>query len=253
MMWSVGTEVDVSYATSRDARLAFRVRAGGPHWIVWAATWVSNQDLENLDSQVRGPFERLLSFATRVSYDARGTGLSDPVSLADLPTLECWADDLHAVITAAAPERVVLLGEGMGGPVAALYAATHPERTRALILVDSFATIARSEDYDAGVTPEEYELFVGWVEKVWGTGRFLQGMMPDVPVDNELLRELLVLNASRCLPPSWAPSSVSSTRPMYERSCRASVPRPLSCTRSRTPSFPSSTAGISLNTSSMPG
>jgi class 3 adenylate cyclase len=220
MMWSVGTEVDVSYATSRDARLAFRVRAGGPHWIVWAATWVSNQDLENLDSQVRGPFERLLSFATRVSYDARGTGLSDPVSLADLPTLECWADDLHAVITAAAPERVVLLGEGMGGPVAALYAATHPERTRALILVDSFATIARSEDYDAGVTPEEYELFVGWVEQVWGTGRFLQGMMPDVPVDNELLREF-----ARFERQSMSPAVVGAIfRQQYATDVRAVLP-----------------------------
>ena len=120
---AVDTEVDVRYAISGDARLAFRVRAGGPHVIVWVPS-MSNQDLENLGTQpVRGPlFERLSSFATSVSYDQRGTGLSDPVSLADLPTLEAWTDDLHAVVTAAGLEDVVLCGPISSGPVAVLRA-----------------------------------------------------------------------------------------------------------------------------------
>jgi hypothetical protein len=117
---AVDTDVDIRYAISGDARLAFRVRAGGPHVIVWVPAWMSNQDLlENLAPQ-RVPgllFERLSSFATVVSYDARGTGLSDPVSLVDLPTLEAWTDDLHAVVTAAGLERVVLLAGALGGPV----------------------------------------------------------------------------------------------------------------------------------------
>jgi pimeloyl-ACP methyl ester carboxylesterase len=125
---AVDTEVDVRYAMSGDAGLAFRVRAGGPHVIVRVPAWISNQDL-SLESRVQGPLdERLSSFATVVSYDQRGTGLSDPVVLGDLPTLEGWADDLHAVVTAAGLERVVLLADGSGGLVAALYAATHPER-----------------------------------------------------------------------------------------------------------------------------
>jgi pimeloyl-ACP methyl ester carboxylesterase len=188
--------------------------------IVWVAAGGTNQDLESLDSQVRGPFERLLSFATRVSYDARGTGLSDPMSLADLPTLECWVDDLHAVITAAAAECVVLLGASMAGPVAALYAATHPERTRALILINSFATIARSEDYDAGATPEEFEQFVGWIEHLWGTGHVLRATMPDVPVDDELLREL-----ARWERQSMSPAVVSAIfRQQYATDVRAVLP-----------------------------
>src|SRR5262245_4636656 len=185
----MGAEVDVSYAISGDARLAFRVRAGGPHVMVSISPWLTNQDLD--EWRARGPFsERVSSFATVVSYDQRGSGLSDPVSLADLPTVEGWTDDLHAVITAAAPERVVLAADTLGGPVAALYAATHPERTRALILINSSATLARSEDYDAGATPEEYERFVGWAEHVWGSGRFLRASMPDVPIDDALLRDL---------------------------------------------------------------
>jgi class 3 adenylate cyclase len=174
----VDTEGDVRYVMSGDARLAFSVRAGGPHVIVKVPAWISNLDLE---SQERGPLhERLSSFATVVSYDARGTGLSDPVSLGEPPTLEGWTDDLHAVVTAAGFERVVLLASALSGPVAALYAATYPERTRALVLINTLAAIVRSE---------EWEPFVESVERDWGSGRFLQEIMPDVPVDDERLRD----------------------------------------------------------------
>jgi pimeloyl-ACP methyl ester carboxylesterase len=54
--------------------------------------------------------------------------------LAELPTLEVWADDLHVVMTAAGLDDVVVLAQVAAGPVAVLYAATRPERTRALIL-----------------------------------------------------------------------------------------------------------------------
>ena len=184
------TEGDVRYAMSGDARLAFRVRGRGPHPIVMVR-WGTNQDLDFEPERMLGTtFERLFSFATVVSYDQRGTGLSDPVSLADLPTLEGWADDLHAVVTAAGLEDVVLYAPLQAGPVAALYAATRPERTRALILLNSFAALSRSEDYEAGVTPAEWERTVGYIEHVWGTGRFLRASMPDVRVDDAQLRDL---------------------------------------------------------------
>jgi class 3 adenylate cyclase len=189
----VDTEVDVRYAMSGDARLAFRVRRGGPHWIVMVPNWATNQDhLDFAESErVHGVFyERLYSFATVVSYDQRGTGLSDPVSLADLPTLEGWADDLHAVVTATGVEDLILYAPIAAGPVAALYAATHPERTRALILVNSFAAMARSKGYEAGATPAEYGRFIGYIEHVWGSGRALRTMIPGVPVDDAQLRDL---------------------------------------------------------------
>ena len=180
---SVDAEVDVRYATIGDARLAFRVFAGGPHDIVWVPSWISNQDFADLESR----FERLSSFATVVSYDQRGTGLSDPLSSVELPTLEGWADDLHAVVTAAGLDDVVLFASAVATPVAMLYAATRPERTRALILLNS---IAGSEDLDAGVSPEAAERYVGWIERVWGSGHFLRALMPDVPVDDAQLRDL---------------------------------------------------------------
>jgi class 3 adenylate cyclase len=219
---AVDTEVDVRYAISGDARLAFTVRAGGPHLIVWVPAWISNQDLENLVTQpVRGPlFERLSSFATSVSYDQRGTGLSDPVSLGDLPTLEGWTDDLHAVVTAAGLEGVVLCGPITAGPMAVLYAATRPERTRALILINSFPAVARSDDYEAGVTPEEWERVVAWMEHVWGSGRYLRTMMPDVHVDDAQLRELARIERQ-----SMAPAVVGPiARQLYATDVRAVLP-----------------------------
>jgi class 3 adenylate cyclase len=215
----VNDEGDVRYASSGDARLAFRVSGRGPHEIVSVGTWLSNQDFQAPAGT--GLFwERLQSFAKVVSYDARGTGLSDPVSLTELPTLEGWTDDLHTVVTAAGLERVTLLALGPAGPVAAMYAATRPERTRALVLVNTFATLARSEDYDAGVTPEEYERLVEYVERVWGTGRFLRGLLPDVALDSAQQRDLARLERQ-----SMAPAAVGAIfRQQYAIDVRAVLP-----------------------------
>jgi class 3 adenylate cyclase/pimeloyl-ACP methyl ester carboxylesterase len=220
---AVDAEVDVGYAMSGDARLAFRVRAGGPHPIVWVPKWSAMQDLETPapPQRVSGPwFARLLSFATVVSYDQRGTGLSDPVSLADLPTLEALADDLDAVVTAAGLDDVVLWAPDAAGPVGMLYAATRPERTRALILVNSWATLARSEGYDAGVTPADYERYVAWHEREWGTGRVLRAFVPDLSVDDALLRDL-----ARSERQSMAPAVVGAIlRWQYAIDVRAVLP-----------------------------
>jgi pimeloyl-ACP methyl ester carboxylesterase/class 3 adenylate cyclase len=178
-------ELEVRYARSGDARIAYSVRGAGPHEIVYVPAWFSNQDLE-ADETVFSP---LLSFSRFVSYDERGSGLSDPVTVSALPTLEGWADDLHAVLEAANVDRAVLLSEGIGGPVAALYAATHPERTRALILLNSYAALAWAPDFPWGVQPDPFEHFVEFAEHVWGTGHLLRTAMPDVAVDEAMLHK----------------------------------------------------------------
>jgi pimeloyl-ACP methyl ester carboxylesterase len=219
---AVGTGVDVRYAISGDARLAFRVRAGGPHVIVRVPSGLTNQDLQDPGMPpLSGPLlERLSSFATVVSYDQRGAGLSDPVSLVDLATLDGWADDLHAVVTATGLEDVVLVGPAHAGAVAALYAATHPERTRALILINSYATLSRSDDYEAGMTPVEFERLAEDIEHAWGSGRFLRATMPDDPVDDAQLRAL-----ARVERQSMSPSTIGAhLRRVYAIDARAILP-----------------------------
>src|SRR5262245_52188766 len=100
---TVDTSGEVRYARSGNGRLAFRVFAGGPHTIVWVPSWVSNQDVSDpeFDPQRASLYERMAPFAASVAYDARGTGLSDPLPLPDVPELDGWVRDLHAVVTAA--------------------------------------------------------------------------------------------------------------------------------------------------------
>jgi class 3 adenylate cyclase len=108
----------------------------------------------------------------------------------------------------------------MAGPVAALYAATRPERIRALILLNTFATLSRSEGYAAGATPAEWELVVKHIEQDWGSGRFLRGMVPDVPVDDAQLREL-----ARVERQSMSPTTAGAIfRWLYATDVRAVLP-----------------------------
>jgi pimeloyl-ACP methyl ester carboxylesterase/class 3 adenylate cyclase len=209
-------ELEVRYARSGDARIAYTVRGRGPFEIVYVPAWFSNQDLE-ADETVFSP---LLSFSRFVSYDERGSGLSDPVTVDALPTLEGWADDLHAVLEAANVERAVLLSEGIGGPVAALYAATHPERTRALILLNSYASLAWSPEIPWGARSDVFEHFVEFAEHVWGTGQLLRTAMPDVAVDDAMLRKF-----ARRERQSMAPAMVGAIfRNQYATDVRAILP-----------------------------
>jgi pimeloyl-ACP methyl ester carboxylesterase len=91
---------------------------------------------------------------------------------------------------------------------------------RALILINSTAAIARSKDYDAGLTPEEYERYLAWLERGWGSGRCLRAMMPDVAVDDAQLREL-----ARAERQSMSPAVVGAIfRGLYAADVRAVLP-----------------------------
>jgi pimeloyl-ACP methyl ester carboxylesterase len=64
---------------------------------------------------------RLASFSRLIPFDKRGTGLSDPVRLDELPSLEQWMDDVTAVIDAAGADQVAVVAHGAGGPMATLF------------------------------------------------------------------------------------------------------------------------------------
>jgi pimeloyl-ACP methyl ester carboxylesterase len=212
-------EVEVKYAMSDDARLAYTTRGAGPHEIVFVPDWVSNQDAED-PSELGLFWERLGSFATLVRYDQRGSGLSDPVALDDLPTLERWTDDLDAVIEAAGLSSPVLLAASAAGPVGVLYAATRPERTRALILVNTYAATARSEDYPAGVPADQYERVIAYIEREWGTGRVMRTLTPSFEVDDTRLRQFARMERL-----AMAPSTVGAIfRQQYATDVRAVLP-----------------------------
>ena len=111
-------------------------------------------------------FSRLASLGRLLLFDKRGTGMSDRVVGA--PTLEARMDDIRAVMDAAGVERAVLGGLGDGGPLCALFAATYPERTTALVLINSGPRFVRSPELPWLPTRAEREREIEEVARRWG-------------------------------------------------------------------------------------
>ena len=158
---------ETRYARSGDVNIAYQVLGEGPRDIVMVPGWVSNIEvLWELPSAARF-LQRLASFSRLILFDKRGTGLSDRVS--DLPNLETRMDDVRAVMDAVRSTRAALLGYSEGGPMCALFAATYPKRTSALIMLESFARRVWASDYPYGPTKEEFEAFISTIASSWGS------------------------------------------------------------------------------------
>ena len=114
-------------------------------------------------------FERLAALGRLISYDNRGTGLSDRLRGLRLPSIEERMDDLRVVLDAAGSERAVLVCFADGGPLGCLFAATYPERTVALVLCNTRPRIAWAPDYPWGMRPETFERELARIELGWGT------------------------------------------------------------------------------------
>jgi pimeloyl-ACP methyl ester carboxylesterase len=130
---------ETSYARSGDVHIAYQVIGDGPVDLVLVSGWITHVEL-SWDEPLEAAFRRrLASFSRLIVFDKRGTGLSDRVPVDQLPILEERMDDVRAVMDAVGSERAALMGVSEGGPMSALFAATYPERTAALILYGSFA------------------------------------------------------------------------------------------------------------------
>ena len=156
----------VRYARSGGVNIAYEVLGDGPRDLVFVMGWVSHLDYFWTDPSFARFLRRLASFSRLILFDKRGTGLSDRV--ADLPTLEQRMDDVRAVLDAVGSERAALCGVSEGGPMCALYAATYPEKTDALIMIGTYARRLWAPDYPWAPTPEQRELFLGTIANEWG-------------------------------------------------------------------------------------
>ena len=148
--------------------IAYQVVGDGPLDLIFVSGWVSHLDAFWGEPSYARFLRRLASFSRLILFDKRGTGLSDRVPVAELPTLEERIDDVRAVLDAVGVERAALLGHSEGGPMCLLYAATFPERTAALVLIGTYARRLVADDYPFGATPEQYEAFLDEIESGWG-------------------------------------------------------------------------------------
>ena len=172
------------YAKSGDVNIAYQVVGSGPLDLVYVQGFVSHLEENWLDPQI-GPFlERLASFSRLIVFDKRGTGMSDRVPEAQLPSLEARMDDVRAVLDAAGSERAAVFGFSEGAAMCTLFAATYPERSTALVVYGGYARWMRSTDYPWAPTREQHESAIAHLEAHWGEpqdpGPFAPSLAGDV-------------------------------------------------------------------------
>jgi pimeloyl-ACP methyl ester carboxylesterase len=184
---ALGVDPKTRYAISGDVRVAYQVLGDGPRDLVLAPGFVSNVELAWEQPSYERFMHRLARFARVIVFDKRGSGLSDPVDAA--ATLEDRMDDIRAVMDAAGCARADVFGWSEGATMAALFAASGPDRVSALVLLGSFARGAPAEGYPWGITGEQWEL---WLqeneEETWGQGLSLMILAPDRFHDKALVR-----------------------------------------------------------------
>jgi len=184
-----GVKPKTKYTKSGRISLAYQVFGSGKQKIVYIPGWVSNIDLMWDNPQLVSFFHGLSEFATVILFDKRGTGLSDRVS--ELSTLEERMDDIRAVMDAVGIEKAALFGHSEGGSVSALFAATYPMRTQALITFGVFAKRKYSEDYPWAPTDEERQEVYDMIEHSWGSGDMkLASLAPSMANDQAFMEWL---------------------------------------------------------------
>jgi pimeloyl-ACP methyl ester carboxylesterase len=164
------------YARSADLSIAYQVLGAGELDLVVAPGFVSHLEWGWQEPSLQHFLERLASFSRLILFDKRGTGLSDPV--AGAATLEERVEDLTAVMDAAGSRQAAVMGVSEGGTMAMLFAAQHPERTRALVLYGATPRFTVAPDYPQGLDEAVMmRLLDGLVDR-WGDGAALSAWAP---------------------------------------------------------------------------
>ena len=164
-MERTATPPETRYAKSGDVHIAYQVVGDGPFDLVHIPGFVSHLECAWEWPSLARFYERLASFSRLILFDKRGTGLSDRVQIA---TLEQRMDDVRAVMDAVGSDRAALFGVSEGGPMSALFAATYPERTTAIVTFGTAAARSWAPDDPGAPMPAQFHAFFEAVERDWG-------------------------------------------------------------------------------------
>ena len=161
---------ETRYAKTADGvHIAYQVLGAGPTDVVTVGAYFSNLEHDWTNPSFAREARALAELGRLIQFDARGTGLSDGLRGDRLPSLEERLDDVIAVMDAVRSERAVMVAFADGGPLCCLFAATHPGRTKALILNNTAPRIAWAPDYPWGMTPEQFDDELESTETRWGS------------------------------------------------------------------------------------
>jgi class 3 adenylate cyclase/pimeloyl-ACP methyl ester carboxylesterase len=170
---------ETRYAMNGDLRVAYRASPPGARDIVFIPNWFTCCEVLPELQSLRGWVEAISSLGRLIFLDQPGTGASDPITPGALPTLEQWADSITAVLDDLQSREAVLIAIDGAVATGALFAATHPSRTTALVVLDGYAsTDSRMEGRDQ----ETLDAMVA----MWGTGEYEHLLNPDMPWNEEI-------------------------------------------------------------------
>ena len=172
---------ETHYAQSGDVQIAYQVVGDGAFDLVVVPGYISNLDHMWDEPGLVHFLTRLKSFSRLILFDKRGTGLSD--RLGSLPTLEERMDDVRAVMDAVGSESAALMGISEGGAMSMLFAATYPERCRAVVLYGTYG------HFPTWVLPaEKFTAFIDLIQRGWGTGASIGTFAPSKSNDEQFRR-----------------------------------------------------------------
>src|SRR3954467_2098044 len=167
--------------------IAYQVVGDGPLDIVFVHGFICSFQPAWEWPALASFYRRLAKLGRLILFDKRGTGRWDRVL--GIASLEERMDDVRAVMDAVSAERAVVIGVSEGGPMCTLFAATHPDRTQALITLGAYARRNWAPDYPIGRRPEQD----GWRRPpAGGGGRFGVGLFraeraPTIAADEEAI------------------------------------------------------------------
>jgi class 3 adenylate cyclase len=172
---------ETRYAMNGDLRVAYRASPPGARDVVLVPNWFTCcEHFPELPS-IQGWVEAMTSLGRLIFFDQPGTGASDPVTPGALPTLEQWADSITAVLDDLGSREAALLAPLGALPTAALFAATHPSRTTALVVLEGSPD--QTGRTDARLSHEEW---IATATAMWGTGELEHVLNPDMPWNEEI-------------------------------------------------------------------
>ncbi len=171
---------ETRYAMNGDLRVAYRASREGSPDIVFVFPSTNCEVFPELPS-LQGWVEAMTSLGRLIFFDQPGTGVSDPFTSGALPTLEQWADSITAVLDDLGSREAVLVANNGAFAAAALFTATHPSRTSALVVLEGFADPMAERTVGAALE-ENVAAYVA----MWGTGEFAHLSNPDMPWNEEI-------------------------------------------------------------------
>jgi class 3 adenylate cyclase len=178
------------YAKTSGGWISYQVVGAGPPDVLVTKPPFLPVDLMWDEPRLARFLNGLSSFSRHIWFDSRGMGASDPIAPVEGRLIESVVDDMIAVLDELGCERVVVLG-AIAAPPALQFAATHPERTSALVLINPSARFRRADDYPEGLADEQVEEILAARRDRWGTGRTLSRQAPSLAGDAQFVRWLV--------------------------------------------------------------